>query len=67
MAEVARREHPGFAYEVADLRKLPFAGRLPVDALKLGGDRRGFDRLVAWKPAAGLVTQYWLPPTGPVR
>ncbi|MCU7729161.1 class I SAM-dependent methyltransferase [Actinoplanes sp. KI2] len=25
MVEVARREHPGFAYEVADLRELPFA------------------------------------------
>jgi ubiquinone/menaquinone biosynthesis C-methylase UbiE len=24
MVEVARREHPGFAYEVADLRELPF-------------------------------------------
>lgn len=24
MVEVARREHPGFAYEVADLRQLPF-------------------------------------------
>jgi SAM-dependent methyltransferase len=24
MVEVARREHPGFAYEVADLRDLPF-------------------------------------------
>lgn len=25
MVEVARREHPGFGYEVADLRELPFA------------------------------------------
>jgi ubiquinone/menaquinone biosynthesis C-methylase UbiE len=25
MIEVARREHPGFAYEVSDLRELPFA------------------------------------------
>lgn len=24
MVEVARREHPGFGYEVADLRELPF-------------------------------------------
>src|SRR3954462_4740652 len=24
MVEVAQREHPGFAYEVADLRELPF-------------------------------------------
>jgi SAM-dependent methyltransferase len=24
MIEVARREHPGFAYEIADLRQLPF-------------------------------------------
>ncbi|MGK5681484.1 maleylpyruvate isomerase N-terminal domain-containing protein [Actinoplanes sp. URMC 104] len=28
-----------------------FYGRIPTDALKLDGDRRVFDRLIAWEPA----------------
>ncbi|WP_433274250.1 maleylpyruvate isomerase N-terminal domain-containing protein [Actinosynnema sp. CS-041913] len=31
---------------------LAFYGRIPVDSLKLDGDRRVFDRLVAWAPDA---------------
>jgi MDMPI C-terminal domain len=29
---------------------LAFYGRIPLDSLKLDGDRRIFDRLVAWDP-----------------
>jgi uncharacterized protein (TIGR03083 family) len=31
---------------------LVFYGRIPVDSLKLDGDRRIFDRLIAWDPSA---------------
>lgn len=31
---------------------LVFYGRLPLDPLKLDGDRRIFDQLVAWEPDA---------------
>jgi uncharacterized protein (TIGR03083 family) len=31
---------------------LAFYGRIPVDSLKLDGDRRVFDQLIAWDPAA---------------
>jgi uncharacterized protein (TIGR03083 family) len=31
---------------------LAFYGRIPVDSLKLAGDRRIFDRLIAWDPEA---------------
>ena len=27
-------------------------GRLPLDSLKLDGDRRIFDQLIAWDPSA---------------
>jgi hypothetical protein len=30
---------------------LAFYGRLPVDALKVDGDRHIFDQLIAWDPA----------------
>jgi MDMPI C-terminal domain len=31
---------------------LAFYGRIPVDSLKLDGDRRTFDQLTAWDPDA---------------
>ncbi|MCW2639268.1 MAG: hypothetical protein JWP76_1574, partial [Dactylosporangium sp.] len=31
---------------------LTFYGRIPVDSLKLDGDRRIFDQLIAWDPDA---------------
>jgi hypothetical protein len=31
---------------------LAFYGRIPVDSLKLRGDRRIFDQLIAWDPDA---------------
>lgn len=31
---------------------LVFYGRMPLDSLKLDGDRRIFDQLIAWDPSA---------------
>ena len=47
MIEVAHREHPGFAYEVADLRRLPF------EDASLAGD---FDRY--WLSAQEMENRF---------
>jgi hypothetical protein len=37
-------------------RVLVFCGRIPVNSLKLDGDLRIFDQLIAWDPDASDVT-----------
>ena len=40
------------AWGTANDLVLAFYGRIPLDSLKLEGDRRVFDQIVAWDPSA---------------
>ncbi|MFE9746710.1 maleylpyruvate isomerase family mycothiol-dependent enzyme [Saccharothrix saharensis] len=52
VARLATPDHAPDASARASARDLvlAFYGRVPLDALELDGDRRVFDRLVAWEP-----------------
>jgi ubiquinone/menaquinone biosynthesis C-methylase UbiE len=68
MIRVARRDHPGFAFSVADLRELPFAGASLAGVicwyslmyLAPPGRPAAFGELArVVKPGGFLVTAFW--------